>query len=209
MLHWLVCNHTWQERLGEARNAQGLLRMSDPRNPDFRLLPGEKILWQGQPSTSLRITGRDWYLIPFSLFWGGFAVFWEASVLAQPAPGFLKFWGIPFIAIGVYLIAGRFFLDAWLRQRTRYAVTDQRIFIVRAGPFGSFISAALDRLPEIQLEEHRNGLGTLRFGPPVVAWGRNGFAAWTPVLDPTPQFLAIPDAARVFDCIQKAIRRVA
>ena len=74
------------------------------------------------------MSGRDGYLIPFSLFFFGFAVFWLTSVARQGAPGFFYLWGVPFVAIGLYMLVGRFFFDAWLRRDLRYAVTDRRIF---------------------------------------------------------------------------------
>ncbi len=63
------------------------------------LLKGEKIVWSGQPSQGLLLTGR--LLIPFSLLWGGFAIFWESSALATTSPVFVKLWGVPFLLIGL------------------------------------------------------------------------------------------------------------
>jgi hypothetical protein len=143
-------------------------------------------------------------LVPFSLMWGGFAVFWEVSVFRTPAPFFFRLFGVPFVLIGLYFIAGRFLVDAWLRAKTYYAVTNQRILIARSAPMGAFTALNRDRLADLQLTEEANGRGTIRFGQLSAMWGRNGFAAWTPVLDPTPQFIAIDDAARVFNVIQNA-----
>ncbi len=174
-----------------------------------RLLKGEKIVWTGQPSQGLLFTGQDWLLIPFSLLWGGFAIFWESSVLATKSPVFMKLWGVPFLLIGLYLVAGRFLLDTWVRRGIRYAVTNQRILIFRSWPFSKFTALRLDHLPDLSLIERSDGRGTIRFGQQVPIGGRTGFFGWTPALDPTPQFIAIERARSVFDQIQYSDRKSA
>jgi hypothetical protein len=183
-------------------------------NGDFtgRLLDGETVVWSGRPGQGLRFTSRDGLLIPFSLLWGGFAVFWEVSVMQSPAPVFFRLFGAAFVLIGLYFIAGRFVADAWIRSKTLYAVTNRRILIARSQTFGSFISLNLNRLPDVELQEDATGRGTLRFGPGTPLWGYRGwggFAMWTPALDPTPQFVAIDNAQSVFNQIQRLIQSVA
>lgn len=173
-----------------------------------RLLQGERIVWSGQPAGGLRFVARDGLLVPFSLLWGGFAVFWESRVFASNGPPFFLLWGVPFLLIGLYLVVGRFFVDAWVRARTRYAITNQRILIVRTGAFGKVTSISLDRLPDMQLSERPGGSGTIRFGAPAPYWA-GGWAIWTPALDPVSQFIAIENAQRVFDQIQRAGRNAA
>lgn len=177
-----------------------------------RLLSGERILWTGAPPTGLLLTARDGFLIPFSLLWGGFAIFWEWGVVTgmgskgHPAPDFFVLWGIPFVLIGLYLIFGRFFVDAWLRARTSYALTNQRVLILRTAPAFKFTAYAVDRLPELSLEEKSDGRGTIRFQPSIAMWQRNnGFSGWMPGAD-TSQFLLVADARNVFDRIQRASR---
>ena len=174
-----------------------------------RLLDGEKLLWCGRPQQGLLFTSRDALLIPFSFLWGGFALFWETMVLSLGAPLLFRFWGVPFVLIGLYMVAGRFILDAWVRSRTAYAVTNRRILIVRSGVFGNITSLSLDRLPNIQLKERPNRRGTIRFGGPGIYHPAWGWVIWTPALDPTPQFIAIEDAQRIYDQIDRASRRAA
>jgi hypothetical protein len=163
--------------------------------------------WSGAPASGLLLTARDWLLIPFSLLWGGFTIFWESRVLTTGAPLFFVLWGVPFLLMGVFLTVGRFVADAWLRGNTRYALTNQRILINRTGAFAKFTALSLDHLPDVQITPGSNGRGTVRFGAQTPLWGRGGFAYWMPSLEPTPQFLAIDDAEHVFTRIQQAIRR--
>jgi hypothetical protein len=165
------------------------------------LLKGEKIVWSGQPAQGFLLTNRDWLLIPFSLLWGGGIIFWEMSALSNNAPISTKLASVPFVLIGLYLVAGRFLLDAWVRRGMCYAVTDKRVLILRSGPFSKFSAMSLDQLPNVNLSERADGRGTIRFGA-VAAYREGG---WTPSLDSTPQFIAIENARRVFDHIQRAI----
>ncbi len=180
-------------------------RMDDEAFQDL-LLDGERIAWSGRPAGGILLTGRDLLLIPFSLLWGGFAIFWEWMVLRAPkAPVIMPLFGVPLVLAGIYFILGRFFADAWLRSLTRYAVTNQRVLMLRLPPLSNFSAMAIDRLPALSLEERSGGEGTIRFqGAP--AYRGNGFAIMTPALVPS-QFLAIPDARRVFELVQKQGRR--
>jgi hypothetical protein len=119
------------------------------------LTSGESILWAGQPNPHVLFHKDDIFLIPFSLLWGGFAIFWEASVSGLWGGNhrngdswiFGMIWGVPFVLIGQYLIWGRFLYDAWLKKRTHYAVTSRRVMVVQAGWKHQMVSAFLDSLP--------------------------------------------------------------
>ena len=169
-----------------------------------RLMPGERIAWQGQPKQGLLLTQRDIFLIPASLLWCSFAMFWAFSATRMGAPDFFDLFGVLFVGVGLYFVFGRFVMDAWVRRGLHYTVTNQRILITRPAPFRRFTVLRLGQLPDIDLNERSDGRGTIRFGQPVAMWGNRGMSAWSASLDPTPQFLAIEDARRVFDLIQRA-----
>jgi hypothetical protein len=173
-----------------------------------RLLPGERVSWAGRPGRGVRFTARDIFLIPFSLAWCGFAIFWTVMATRAGGPGFFTLWGMMFVCVGLYFVGGRFIADAWIRGRLRYAVTDRRILIARAAPFGKFTALSLSQLPEIDLAERGDGRGTIRFGPATSTWNHRPSAAWSPALDTTPQFIAIEDSRRIFDLIQTLAQRV-
>ncbi len=129
------------------------------------LARNEKLLWSGQPRGGIKFRAADALMIPFSLMWGGFAVFWEASVLKDGAPGFFALWGVPFVLVGAYLIVGRFFVDAWQRARTYYALTDQRAIIISGIMSRQVKSLPLRAMSDITLSERADGSGSITLGP--------------------------------------------
>ncbi len=159
-------------------------------------------LWRGQPRQGLVVRPADLFLIPFSLLWGGFAIFWEVSVLRMPAPGFFALWGIPFVLMGLYVIVGRFFVDAWRRQRTTYALTTTRV-IIRTGT--SLNSLDLRTLTNITVIERRDGTGTISFGPSNPLSSMLGGASW-PGMPLALAFDMIADVQRVYGQIREAQR---
>jgi hypothetical protein len=172
------------------------------------LSPGESLLWSGRPRQGLMLRASDALLIPFSCLWAGFAVFWETGVVTSGAPFFFMLWGIPFLLVGAYITVGRFFVDAYIRSRTSYAVTNERALIV-AGLFSRTVkSLPLQSMGEVTLQRHANDRGTITFGPslPFGNWYR-GFA-W-PGVDQRlpPAFEQIADASYVYETIRQMQRQ--
>ena len=171
------------------------------------LSPGEILLWSGRPRGGLLLRGQDWMGVPFSAFFLGFAIFWERGVLSLPkVPFVFVLWGVALILAGAYLFLVRFFVDAWIRARTAYGVTSERLLIV-SGIFARQVkSFALSALGEINLRERANGVGTLTFG----AWTPFHMfqvMAWPGMRDVLPPcFEQIDDARKVQDLIRQAQR---
>lgn len=170
-----------------------------------RLLPGERMLWTGRPGQGLRLRPQDIVLVPFSLVWCGFAVFWTWMAMRGSAPPFFIAWGLMFVAVGLYFVFGRLLADAWIRSGMVYGLTDKRALMMRPAPFASFTAVFLADAADLRLNEAGGGRGTILFGPAAPAvGGRGGMSGWSPALDATPQFIAIEDARSVFDLAQRA-----
>ncbi len=173
-----------------------------------QLESGERLVWAGAPRGGIRFRKQDLFMVPFSLMWGGFAIFWEVSVLAAARRNSLKgagvifpLWGIPFVLIGLYLIVGRFFYDAYVRSRTAYGVTNQRVMIVREGFSRQVKSLQLRTLSDVTLDESGDGSGTITFGPGAPSLGGFPGSRRGPV---APCFEMIERAKSVYDLIRSA-----
>ena len=177
------------------------------------LAPGEKLLWSGRPLQGFVLRAVDAFLIPFSLLWGGFAIFWEAGVLASGAPWFFALWGVPFVLVGLYIIFGRFWVDARQRAATVYAVTSERVVIV-SGLFTRCVkSLSIDTITDVSLTERGEGAGTITFGPvPPFYWWYGG-AGWPGFgHQAVPRFELAADTRQVYEIIrggQRAAKRQA
>ncbi|MCX6886945.1 MAG: PH domain-containing protein [Verrucomicrobia bacterium] len=168
------------------------------------LSSGERLLWSGQPRVGIRLRPSDAFVIPFSLLWCGFAIFWEFGAVTSGAPFFFRLWGVPFVLVGLHMVFGRFFVDARMRERTFYGVTTERIIIV-SGLFSQQTkSLQLRTVSDISLTERSDGSGTITFGPqhPMMqrmpaGWpGAGQYAA--------PAFDMIEGAKEVYDIIRQA-----
>jgi hypothetical protein len=167
----------------------------------YGVMPGA-LRWTGRPPTGLRLRRADVFIIPFSLMWGGFAIFWEAMVVRGGAPFFFKLWGIPFVAAGLYIMVGRFFWDSYRRGGTCYGVTADSALIVRKGIGGAIQRLYLPAITTLGLDLKADGRGTILFGDPASSrWTWNWSGA-----SPVPAFEEIPDAQRVYELCADAQR---
>jgi len=169
------------------------------------LEPSEGILWSGQPKQGVMLRGYDAFMIPFSLLWGGFAFFWEYTVLTKGATPFLALFGLPFVIIGAYLIVGRFYVEAKQREKMFYGVTTERVIIVSGLLQQKVRSLALRTLSDVSLTESRDGTGSISFGIsfPFPSWF--GGMAWPGMEQFSgPRLDAINNPKQVYQIIREA-----
>jgi hypothetical protein len=180
----------------------------------YELGSDETLLWAAQPKQGIVFRSSDIFLIPFSLLWGGFAIFWEIMALSvffgaeeRPPAGFaiiFPLWGIPFVIVGLYMMFGRFLVDSKRRAKTFYGLTNQRIIVVSGLMSRKVKSMNLRTLSDISLTEKSDGTGTITFGPshPMSWWF--GGASWPGAPQSNPSFEMIEDAKGVYDNIRIA-----
>ena len=181
---------------------------------------GESLLWSGQPRKGIVFRGSDVFMIPFSIMWGGFAIFFAASVLFSTrhdggSPVFVGvLFAIPFVLIGLYMMFGRFIVEAVQRQHTCYGVTDHRAIIVtgladqRPAPDVGLVTALvatlsprrvksldLRTMSNVSMTERSGGSGTITFGPEnpyqLAGMGWSGIGTATPSFDMVEQVKSV------------------
>ena len=175
------------------------------------MMRDEELLWTGRPDPNALLTRADIFLIPFSILWGGFAIFWEIGVIASGAPWFFAIWGIPFVLVGLYLIAGRFLYKRWRKGRTYYALTDRRVLVLTEGLRGRTLRAAfIDTIPAINHSIGRDGRGSITFGNPsyASAFGNTGWDFFGGFYGAeVPTFYDVNGASQVVELVNSLKRR--
>lgn len=175
-----------------------------------QLAPGERVLWHGRPPQGLLLRRADAWLIPLPCA----AIFNVLHLLKTSAQmedraemGFLVVWGLLFVLVGLYLMLGRFWVDAYLRARTCYVLTHERLLLAGGWSGRQIKSLPLRNLPQITLTLHASGGGVIQLG----SENRTFWSACPPgwpnaPLQPDALELA-DDAQRVFHLIQSAQRQ--
>jgi hypothetical protein len=180
----------------------------DGSSIERELNSGERLLWKGRPRGGIRFRSVDFYLIPFSLVWTGFVFFAGFAALHQPAqngaaavPALIPI--IPFVLIGLYILIGRFFVDAMMRARTEYGVTSRRAIIV-SGLFSRNVkSIDLKTTSEIAINERGDKSGTITFGAmPFGWWMQRNTWSFNPASG-TPAFEMVEDVRSVYRTIEQ------
>lgn len=168
----------------------------------------EGLLWAGKPRQGIVFRSFDAVLIPFGVMWTGLTVF---GVLRTVIAGLMSgrsllfaLWSVPFLFVGFHLMLGRFIMDAKRRQRTFYAVTNQRVIIISGLLSRQVKSLTLRTVGDLSLSEKRDKSGTIVFGsgyPMCWTWLWQAFPLWGGAGHPPPAFEMIEDARDVYELL--------
>jgi hypothetical protein len=172
------------------------------------LSPGERLVWSGRPAQGIRFQAGDLFMVPFSLLWAGFACFWEWSVISHGAPLLFVLWGIPFVLVGTYIVAGRFVADAALRARTFYGLTERRAIIITGLLNRTTKSVPLATLSDFSFVERRGGSGSIVLGTAAPFAAMLGGTSWPGMQSRLPPtFVQVDDARRVYEQLRELHQR--
>lgn len=163
-----------------------------------------------ETKTRVLFHSGDIFLIPFGILWCGMVsmgFYGEFSNACKNRQGLdligLAFFGL-FILIGLYFVFGRFIVDAKLRAKTFYAVTNERILIITSGLFRQTTkSLNLRTLTDISLTEKGDKYGTITFGHTASGYMWWNAQVW-PGMPKDPMFEMIENAKGVYDTIINA-----
>lgn len=170
------------------------------------LLPGESVLWTGQPSTRVIFHKHDGYAVPITLFFAYEAGLWLVADLHLIGPPSYRaraldptalFADVLWCLIALYLVVGRFLALRWKKKHIYYAITDHRALILHNYGRRKLVAVPLDSASTIKKTVRDDGNGTIRFGEQrersirVDEFRRSG----------VPAFGDIDDANQVYEMI--------
>jgi len=142
-------------------------------------------------------------MIPFGILWGGFALYWEYSVIQGGAPIFFMLFGVPFVLIGLYIMIGRFYVESKQREKTFYGLSNERVVISSGLLRKEVKSLNLRTLTDISLSESSDGSGSITFGNTSPFASMFGGMSWPGMAQSVgPRFDLITDAKQVYQLIR-------
>src|SRR5262245_23325549 len=156
---------------------------------------GERLLWSGRPEPSRFALRKGWMFALFGVPFLAFALFWTYT--ASKGAGPMELFGLPFIAVGLSVVAA----PVWYFLRgtqTTYVLTPRRTITNTAGMFGSRTSVPLDQIRFVELRQASSRFGDVLFVEILSSQYQN----WPNRRD---GFIAVPDAASVERLLRQAI----
>lgn len=146
----------------------------------------------------------DAFLVPFSVLWCAFAVYWTWMVLHSGKPRWFALVGLLFVGIGLYQLAGRFIVKARQKRRTVYGLTDTRAIVLEGERNVSDV-----RVKDVpaKVRKHRDGAHVeVIFGASGLQKGylNSGMEIFSPGRESPVAFFDVPDS----DALLRELDRV-
>ena len=163
---------------------------------------GARVLWTGRPGGGpVRLRAQDAVAVPFALVWTALIALSLVSLTLQGVWDAASAGTLLLMSLSaLYLIAGRFVLDAYIRRHTAYTLTEREL-IITCDAFGQRTTTlTLDRIRQIALRERRNGYGTIVFGRP--SWWLEEAPVGMRAGPAAPRLDEIAEVRRVYETIQ-------
>ncbi|NPD18481.1 hypothetical protein [Alterinioella nitratireducens] len=175
-----------------------MIENTHPQGWQGLLAPGETILWQGQPGTGIRWRSLASPLTLMGAFFTGFSLFWISMATSMTRGADVPFpfqifplFGLPFLAIGLYMLGGHAIWDTIKRAGTHYTLTNRTAFVgVNLLMRRTLLSYPIDRMDRVLLEDGIPGS--------VIFSGVQGRGATR------PGFYLIDDAREVYRMLRDA-----
>ena len=136
----------------------------------------------------------DGFLVPFSVLWCAFAVYWTWIVLNSGKPRWFVLVGLLFVVVGLYQMVGRFLVKARRKRRTVYGLTDTRAIVVEGG---RNVSDVRVKDVPVKVRKHRDGVHVeIIFGASGLQKGylNSGMEIFSPGRDSPVAFFDVPDS---------------
>jgi hypothetical protein len=105
--------------------------------------------------------------------------------------------------VGLYILVGRFVLDAYFRSHSAYAIGEEAVYIVRDGVAPKTMVLAANSLSSIEIHRKADGSGTLLFGPNLSPWN----SSWAGSSERRPSFDGVADVDGVYRLIERLTTR--
>ncbi len=135
--------------------------------------PGETLLWEGGPAPGVRHPFRNVFFTAFGLpfLFGGLAVFGAGIAMGASlgsvwsvlgAVGLMAF-SIPFLAVGIGMVAGPWYHDLMMHRRGRYAVSTRAGYVATRWWGRDMNVIPIRHETRIEYDENRDGTGSVWF----------------------------------------------
>jgi hypothetical protein len=139
----------------------------------------ETLIWAGQPKKGLVFEVVDIFKTIFILLFVAF-VFFAVRFLSDISILLAAPIGVLFFSAAFILGVGRFFIDAELRKKTFYGVTDKRIIIISKMYPKKVQSVYFNTKPKIKFLPNMDDTSTIDIGLKETTGSGRGGISWFP-----------------------------